>query len=110
MSSDSDNDSTNNDDGDGIAEPISSPPLTTDVNSSQSSSISKRKFTSDVWQSFSVKVDKAICKCGKIFAYKADGSTGTSSLRRHLLKALVDQTRSSNALVELIVGNDLCIR
>jgi hypothetical protein len=65
LSSDSDNDSTNNDDGDGLVESISSPPLTNDVNSSQSTSISKRKFTSDVWQTFSIKADKAICKCGE---------------------------------------------
>jgi hypothetical protein len=50
--SDSENDSTHNDDGDGLSEAILSPALTTDVNSSQSSSISKRKFTSDVWQTF----------------------------------------------------------
>jgi hypothetical protein len=88
LSSDSDNDSTNNDDVDGLVESISSPPLTNDVNSSQSTSISKRKFTTDVWQTFSIKADKAICKCGESFAYKADGSTGTSSLKRHLLKCL----------------------
>ena len=35
LSSDSDNDSTNSDDGEGVAEPFSSPPLTTDVNSPQ---------------------------------------------------------------------------
>ena len=135
LSSDSDGEYSNNDDGESGAEPISSPPLSTSVNSSQLSSVTKRKFTSDVWNYFSIKADKAICKCGRIFAYKTDGSTGTSSLKRHLLECKAktlkidesqsgivydsfsksylstsltfDQTRSAKALVELIVANDL---
>jgi len=87
LSSDSDGEYSNNDDGESVAEPISSPPLSTSVNSSQLSSVTKRKFTSDVWKYFSIKADKAICKCGRIFAYKSDGSTGTSSLKQITLQA-----------------------
>jgi hypothetical protein len=72
LSSDSDGDYSNNDDGEGVVnegesvdEPISTPPLSTSVNCSQLSSLSKRKFTSDVWKYFSIKADKAICKCEK---------------------------------------------
>jgi hypothetical protein len=95
LSSDSDNGSTYNDVGDGLVESISLPPLTNDVNSSQSTSISKRKFTSDVWQTFSIKADKAICKCGETSTNKADDSTGTSSLKRHLLKCGFSTNSSS---------------
>ena len=87
LSSDSDSNYSNNDDGESVAEPISSPSLSTSVNSSQLSSVTKRKFTSDVWKYFSIKADKAICKCGRIFAYKSDGSTGTSSLKQITLQA-----------------------
>ena len=89
LSSDSDNDSTNNDDGDNLAEPISSPSLTTDVNTSESCSISKRNLL----QMF-----------GKHLASKVYDAFSKSYLSTSLT---FDQTRSSKALVELIVGNDL---
>ena len=57
--------------------------VATPVTTSQSSSeLLKRKLTSDVWNKFHVKDDKAICTCGAIYSYNM--SSGTSSLRRNL--------------------------
>ena len=106
--------------------------LSTPVNPSQSTcERSKRKLTSDVWNKFHVVDDKAVCSCGASYSYKVGGSSGTSSLRRHLRtcgsggdqqQAIVygsytnsfmsastsfDQSTSFKALVDMIVAHDL---
>ena len=110
---------------------VVSTPLTT---SQLSTIIRKRKQTSDVWNYFSLSDERAVCnRCKSCFTYKQDGTTGTSSLRRHLKScgpsnindhhsAMVydsysnsfmttstdfNQVSSTKALVELIVAKDL---
>ena len=54
------------------------------LNSSQisNSTISRKRLFSDVWNYFTVHNNKATCRCGSVFTYKEDGTTGSSSLNR----------------------------
>jgi len=48
------------------------------------STTSRKRLYSDVWNYFTVHNNKATCRCGSVFTYKEDGTTGSSSLNRHL--------------------------
>ena len=97
------------------------------------STTSRKRLYSDVWNYFTVHNNKATCRCGSVFTYKEDGTTGSSSLNRHLRTCTVkndntkqacivydsysnsllnaslefNQVRSMKSLVELIVGQEM---
>ena len=48
------------------------------------STTSRKRFFSDVWNYFTVHNNKATCRCGSVFTYEEDGTTGSFSLNRHL--------------------------
>ena len=114
------------DSSDDVGSPLDSSQIST-------STTSKKRLYSDVWNYFTVYNNKGTCKCGSVFTYKEDGTTGTSSLNRHLRTCTVknantkqacivydsyanslinasiqfNQVRSMKSLVELIVGHEM---
>ena len=63
------------------------------------STTSRKRLFSDVWNYFTVHNNKATCRCGSVFTYKEDGTSGSSSLNRHLRTCTVKNANTNQACI-----------